>query len=125
MNPQEADSDRIRWGRSQKFQLSTAGREAGLNYRDGIVAARAVAGRASFDAAGVEWAARFKLQPVDALYLRELLDGPRTIEEITTSLDGCGPQKSDVRKAVDRLLLVGMMEPVPQAVSPAPLPFRR
>jgi hypothetical protein len=109
---------RIKWNRSQRFQLSPAGRDAGLNYRQVIVASRAEAGRKSFDVARTEWAARLKLEPTDGLYLGELLDAPRTIPEIADALDGCGPQHSDVRTAVERLVQVRMMELV---VPPPPL----
>ena len=123
----ETDSDRrprTKWNRSQRFQLSPAGREAGLNYRQVIVASRAEGGRKSFDVARTEWAARLELEPTDGLYLGELLDAPRTIPEIAISLDGCGPQRGDVRAAVDRLVQARMMEPVVPPPTPRP-PSRR
>jgi hypothetical protein len=115
---------RTNWSRSQRFQLSPAGREAGLNYRQVIVASRAEAGRKSFDVARAEWAARLKLEPTDGLYLGELLEAPRTIPEIAASLDGCGPTPSDVRKAVERLVRLRMMELVLPPPAPPPPPRR-
>ena len=76
------------------------------------------AGRKSFYAARTEWAARLGLEPTDGLYLGELFEGPRTIQEIATSLDGCGPAPSDVRKGVERLVRLRMMAPI--APPPAP-----
>jgi len=53
-----------------------------------------------------------------------LLEAPRTIPEIAASLDGCGPQRSDVRAAVERLVQVRMMELVVPPPAP-PRPPRR
>jgi hypothetical protein len=101
--------------------VASRGREAGLNYRQVIVASRAEAGRKSFDVARTEWAARLGLEPTDGLYLGELLEAPRTIPEIAASLDGSGPQRSDVRAAVERLVQLRMMDPIaPPPASPPP-----
>ena len=124
MSDNESGAPRTKWSRSQRFQLSPAGREAGLNYRQVIVTSRAEAGRKSFDVARAEWAARLGLEPTDGLYLGELLEGPRTIPEIATSLDGCGPTPSDVRKAVERLVRLRMMELVVPPPAPPPPPRR-
>ena len=123
MSGTDSGTPRTKWNRSQRFQLSPAGREAGLNYRQVIVASRAEAGRRSFDVARAEWAARLGLEPTDGLYFGELLEAPRTIPEIAVSLDGCGPQRSDVRAAVERLVQVRMIELV--VPPPAPLPPAR
>ena len=74
MSGTDSKTPRTKWNRSQRFQLSPAGREAGLNYRQVIVASRAEAGRKSFDVARTEWAARLELEPTDGLYLGELLE---------------------------------------------------
>jgi len=117
----ESGTPRTKWSRSQRFRLTPAGREAGRAYREDIVASRVEAGRKSFDAARAEWAARLALEPTDGLYLGELLEAPRTIPEIAASLDGCGPQRSDVRAAIERLVRVRMMELVaPPPAPPAP-----
>ena len=121
MSDNESGTPRTKWSRSQRFRLTPAGREAGRAYRQDIVASRAEAGRKSFDAARAEWAARLALEPTDGLYLGELLEAPRTIPEIAASLDGCGPQRSDVRAAIERLVHVRMMELVaPRPPPPAP-----
>jgi hypothetical protein len=123
-----SDSDsgtpQTKWPRSQRFRLSPVGREAGANYREVIVAARSEAGRKSFDAARAEWAARLTLDASDGLYLAELQSGPKTIAEMTSSLDGCGPAPSDVRKAVERLVLLRMVEPIAPPPAPPPPPRR-
>jgi hypothetical protein len=115
---------RTNWSRSQRFRLSPAGREAGENYREVIVAARSEAGRKSFDAARAEWAARLGLELADGLYLGELLDAPKTIAEMASSLDGCGPTPGDVRKAVERLVRLRMMELVALPPPPSAPPRR-
>jgi hypothetical protein len=124
LSDNESGTPRTNWSRSQRFRLSPAGREAGANYRQVIVAARSEAGRKSFDAARSDWAARLVLEPTDGLYLGELLEAPRTIAEMAASLDGCGPTPSDVRKAVERLVRLRMMELVVPPPAPPPPPRR-
>ena len=124
MSDTEPGALRTKWSRSQRFQLTPAGREAGANYRDVIVAARSEAGRKSFDAARAEWAERLTLEASDGLYLTELQSGPKTIAEMAASLDGCGPAPSDVRKAGERLVRLRMMELVVPPPAPSPPPRR-
>ena len=81
MSDNESGIPRTKWLRSQRFKLSPAGQQAGANYREVIVAARREAGRKSFDAARVEWAARLALNASDGLYLGELENGSKTIAE--------------------------------------------
>lgn len=52
---------------------------------------------------------------MDALYFAELEAKPRTLEEMTKSLDGCGPRKQDVRDAIERLVKQQLVEPLPEA----------
>jgi hypothetical protein len=124
VNGTDSAAPRTKWNRSQRFRLSPAGRKAGLNYREVIVASRAEAGRKSFDGARTEWAAQLGLEPTDGLYLGELLDAPRTIPEIAESLEGCGPQRSEVRAAVERLVQARMIELVAPPPAPPPPPRR-
>ena len=124
MSENESGTTRTKWSRSQRFRLTPAGRDAGHSYRQDIVASRVEAGRKSFDDARAEWAARLALEPTDGLYLGELLEAPRTIPEIAASLDGCGPQRSDVRAAIERLVQVRMMDLVPPPPT-RPAPPRR
>ena len=124
MTDNESGTPRTKWSRSQRFRLTPAGRDAGQSYRQDIVASRVEADRKSFDAARAEWAARLALEPTDALYLVELLEAPRTIPEIAASLDGCGPQRSDVPAAIERLVQLRMMDLVPPPPAP-PAPPRR
>jgi hypothetical protein len=121
----ESKSTRVKWSRSQRFQLSAAGREAGHTYKEVIVAARAEAGRKSFDAARAEWAAKLLLEPGDGLYLGELLAAPRSIPELAEALDGCGPQRADVKAAVERLVKARILELVPPPPPPPAPPPRR
>jgi molybdopterin biosynthesis enzyme len=117
----ESSTPRSKWSRSQRVRLTAAGREAERTYRQEIVASRVEAGRKSFDAARCEWAARLSLEPTDGLYLGELVEAPRTIPEIAASLDGYGPQRADVRAAIERLVRVRMLELVaPPSAPPAP-----
>lgn len=122
MSDNDPGAPRTNWSRSQRFRLSAAGREAGNNYLEVIVAARGASARKSFDAARAEWAARLGLELNDGLYLGELLEGPKTIAEIAAALDGCGPTPADVRKAVERLVRLRMMELVapPPPTEPPP-----
>jgi hypothetical protein len=120
----ESGAPLTKWPRSQRFRLSTAGREAGASYLEVIVEARRESGRKSFDAARTEWAARLTLDASDGLYLGELQNGPKTIAEMAASLDGCGPAPSDVRKAVERLVRLRMMEPIAPPPAPPPPPRR-
>jgi hypothetical protein len=55
-----------RWPRSQRFGLSTSGRDAEAAYRSTIVASRARAGRVSYDSARAEWAKALGIEPDDA-----------------------------------------------------------
>jgi hypothetical protein len=120
----ESTTPRTKWLRSQRFQLSPAGRRAGDDYRNVIIAARREAGRKSFDAARAEWAARLTLTASDGLYLGELESGPKTIAEMATALDGCGPELGDVRAAVDRLVRLRILEPIIPPPAPSPPPRR-
>ena len=124
MSDNESGAPRTKWNRSQRFRLTATGREAERAYRQDIVASRAEAGRKSFDAARSEWAARLALEPTDGLYLGELVEAPRTIPEIAASLDGYGPQRGDVRVAIERLVRVRLMEPVAPPPAPPPPPRR-
>jgi hypothetical protein len=124
LSDNESGTPRTKWLRSQRFKLSPAGQQAGANYREVIVAARREAGRKSFDAARVEWAARLALNASDGLYLGELENGSKTIAEMATALDGCGPGVGDVRAAVDRLVRLRMLEPIVPPPAPSPPPRR-
>ena len=120
MSHDELEAPPSRWARSQRFRLTPAGRDAGRSYREDIVASRVEAGRKSFDAARDAWAARFSLESTDGLYLVELLEASRTIPEIADSLDGCGPQRAEVRAAFERLVRVHMIELVAPPAQPPP-----
>jgi hypothetical protein len=103
-----------RWPRSQRFRLSIRGAEAEASYRQLIVAARAVAGRTSYDAARAAWAApHLSVQPNDGTCLVELQQGPLTLEELARSLETSGSTRQEVKTAIDRLADAGLVEPVP------------
>ena len=120
MNEHVTPAPRVKWPKGQRFQLSAAGREAGAQYRATITASRVEGGRASYDAANAEWAARLKVEAADHLYFGELQKAPRTIDEMVASLEGCGPVRADVKTAIDRLVKLQLLEPV--VPPPAPLP---
>jgi hypothetical protein len=107
-----------RWPRSQRFQLSPLGREAGHAFKEVLEASRSESGRASFDAARDAWAAKLTLQPTDALYFAELEGKTCTLDDMTKSLDGCGPRKQDVKDAITRLVEAKMIELVQAPAAP-------
>ncbi len=100
-----------RWPRSQRFALSSKGAQAEQRYREMIAASRAQSGRASFDAARTAWAEPLRLEPNDGLYLGELEPGPRTLAELTQSLEATGTTRREVKAALERLIDAGMIEP--------------
>jgi hypothetical protein len=98
-----------RWPRTQKFTLSERGRSAGELYLSDIVAARAEAGRSSFDAARAAWAAQFQIEPDDGLYLAELASSPMTLERMVAALETCGKTKKDASESMGRLFDTGLI----------------
>lgn len=100
---------RLRWPRGQRFALSSKGHEAAAAYRDSMVAARSVEGRASFDAAQKAWAQTHGLGVDDGLYLAELASRPLTLREIIAALDTCGKTRADAIAALERLADAGML----------------
>jgi hypothetical protein len=108
------------WPRSQRFQLSGTGFEAESSYRETVTAARAVPGRASFDMAQSEWAARLGLNPSDGPYLGELTTGARTVQQIAEGLESCGSTVTEVRAVVTRLIEKGLLVPVAPPEEPPP-----
>jgi hypothetical protein len=108
---------RMRWPRAQKFRLSSRGADAEASYREIIVAARAVEGRTSYDAARAAWAGSLpSVQPNDGSYLVELQSGPRTLHELALALDACGATREEVKAAIERLADAGMVEAIPAPV---------
>jgi hypothetical protein len=109
--PSIFDSDRgARWPRSQKFSLSDQWTRAEQDYREVITAARADAGRASFDAARKQWAGALRVEPDDGMYLGELRSGPRTLDELWRALETCGQSRTDLKAAIRRLTSVGLVD---------------
>ncbi len=120
------NTPKARWSRSQKFQLSETGRTADAALQDVIVASRAEPGRQAFEAACRAWAQPLALEQNDGMYLSELKAGPRTLREIVSSFDGCGPTQDDVRAALERLINARLLEMVPPPAPPPPAgPIRR
>jgi hypothetical protein len=97
-------SPRRRWPRSQLFSLSAKGTDAEARYRTTIIASRAQEGRASFDAARSAWAAAFRVQPDDGLYLGEARSGPIKLEQLVEALETCGKTRKDAVAALERLV---------------------
>jgi hypothetical protein len=119
----DENPERIRFGRAQKFRLSTKGNEAVSAYTLMVEKSRAGMGRAQFDAARNEWSAPRGITSEDGLFLVEFGMGDRTIPEVTRNLEDCASAK-EVKTAVERLLGCGMLEPVPAPAPPA-APLRR
>jgi hypothetical protein len=92
--------------------LSTTGTEAELSYRELIVASRAQAGRASFDAARASWAGTYRLQADDGLYLAEVAPGGVNLTQIIAALEACGKTRPDAIAAMERLLDAGLIAPI-------------
>ncbi|GHH04112.1 hypothetical protein [Comamonas sp. JC664] len=117
--------EKVRYGRSQKFQLSAKGTEAVASYSAVIEAAKAGTGRAQFDAARATWGASLGLSAEDGLYLVEFEAGGRTISEAARNLEACDTTAKAVKDAVERLLKCGMLEPLPAPPPPPAAPPRR
>jgi hypothetical protein len=115
--------EKVRFGRGQKFRLSSKGSEAVSAYTLMVEKARAGSGRAQFDAARGDWSGPRGLSSDDGLYLVEFGVGERTISEVTRNLEDCASPK-EVKAAIERLLECGMLEPVAVPVPP-PAPPRR
>jgi hypothetical protein len=111
--------EKVRFGRAQKFQLSSKGNEAVSAYTLMVEKARAGTGRAQFDAAREAWSTPRGLIAEDGLFLVEFGVGERTVSEATRSLEDCASAK-EVKAAVERLLECGMLEPVPAPAPPPP-----
>jgi hypothetical protein len=120
------DTERQRFGRSQKFRLTAKGNEAVSSYTLMLEKARAGSsvGRAPFDAARDEWSLPRGLSREDGLFLVEFGVGERTLPEATRSLEDCATTK-EVKAAIERLLACGMLEPVPAPAPPPPPAPRR
>ncbi|MBK7859447.1 MAG: hypothetical protein IPJ65_12650 [Archangiaceae bacterium] len=100
---------KMRWPRAQRFSLSEKGLAAEASYRNDIVAARDVGGRASFEAARVAWAQSHGLAVDDGLYLAEVKAGPVTFAQIVSALETCGKNRLDAIAALERLADAGMI----------------
>jgi hypothetical protein len=119
----DENPEKVRFGRAQKFRLSSRGNEAVSAYTLMVEKARAGSGRAQFDAARGDWSAPRGLSSEDGLFLVEFGVGERTISEVTRNLEDCASPK-EVKAAVERLLGCGMLEPVAVPEPPAPPPRR-
>jgi hypothetical protein len=120
----DENTEKVRFGRAQKFRLSPKGNEAVSAYTLMVEKARAGAGRAQFDAARAAWSAPRGLTSEDGLFLVEFGVGERTVSEATRGLEDCASPK-EVKTAVERLLGCGMLEPVPAPAPPPPPQQRR
>ncbi|MFL5354290.1 hypothetical protein [Archangium sp.] len=121
----DENPERIRFGRAQKFRLSTKGNEAVSAYTLMVEKSRAGLGRAQFDAARTDWSVPRGITSEDGLFLVEFGMGERTISEVARNLEDCASAK-EVKVAVERLLGCGMLEPVPAPeIVPTAVPPRR
>lgn len=115
--------EKVRFGRGQKFRLSSKGNEAVSAYTVMVEKARAGSGRAQFDAARSDWSGPRGLSSEDGLYLVEFGVGDRTVSEVTRNLEDCASPK-EIKAAVERLLECGMLEPVSVPIPPPVQPRR-
>ncbi len=120
----EGNEEKVRFGRSQKFRLSPKGTEAMTAYSAMIESAKEGSGRAQFDAARAAWGTSLGLKAEDGLFLVEFGEG-RTIPEAARNLESCGTTAKEVKVAVERLMGLGMIEPVPAPPPPPVAPPRR
>jgi len=104
---------KMRWGRTQRFSLSSRGAAAEAAYREQIVLSRNEAGRASYDAARTAWASAHGLLVDDGLYLAEVASKPVTLVQIIASLETCGKTKLDAITAIGRLVDAGLISAPP------------
>lgn len=120
------DTEKQRFGRSQKFRLTTKGNEAVSAYTLMLEKSRSGSGwgRAPFDAARDAWSGPRGLTSEDGLFLVEFGVGDRTLPEATRSLEDCATTK-EVKAALERLMALGMIEPVPAPAPPPPSAPRR
>ena len=120
----DESGEKVRFGRAQKFRLSPKGIEAKTAYSAMIESAKEGSGRAQFDAARAAWGTSLGLKAEDGLFLVEFSED-RTVPEAARNLESCGTTAKEVKAAVERLMALGMIEPVP-APPPAPIaPPRR
>jgi hypothetical protein len=103
-----------RWPRGQKFTLSPAGEAAEVAHREAVNLARS-SGRAALQAALAAWAAPLAVQAGDGVLLAELRGQKKGLNELTRALEGTGIEASELKAAVDRLVLAGLAQPVPLA----------
>lgn len=101
-----------RWPRSERFELSESGRKAAQSYLDMIVASRAEEGRRAFDEARKRWSDEFGVSAEDALCMREMVSGATTLVALVEQLDGCGPDRKQVKEALERMLEKGLISPI-------------
>jgi hypothetical protein len=121
----DESGEKVRYGRSQKFRLSPKGSEAAQSYAAMIEAAKNGTGRTQFDAARAAWGTSLGLSPEDGLFLVEFSEEARTIPEAVRNLESCGTTAKEVKAAVERLMTLGMIEPVPAEPPPPAPPPRR
>lgn len=104
-----------RWPRSERFELSETGQKAAKAYLDTIVASRAEEGRRAFDEARKRWSDEFGVGEEDALCMREMVAGATTLVDLVEQLDGCGPDRKQVKEALERMLEKGLITPLENA----------
>ncbi len=98
-----------RWPRGTRFSLSARGVEAEVAYRAVVQEARAQ-GRGALESAQRGWATPLGLGHADGVVLSELRSGRRSLSEICSALESCDISPSEVRGALDRLVVAGLAE---------------
>lgn len=112
----QSPPEKVRWGRSQRFELTPRGVEAEAEYRKATGLVTSDSGRAAFEGARGQWAQGFRVEADDAQLLGELIARPATLEEITRALETCGVTKPQVKASMERLVRAELV-----ALSPTPV----
>jgi hypothetical protein len=105
------DRDKPPLRRGERFALTDEGAAAARAYLEGVVAARAIGGRRSFEAACEAWAAKYVLDAAHGAILSELLSTPMTARELASQVEGYGATHDEVRKGLDVLRDAKLISP--------------
>jgi len=97
-----------------RFSLSPSGIVAVEAYRKSVTAAQAGAGgRHALEESQEAWAQSHGVSSRDALILGELAAAPRSVVELFQALADCGMPKTAIEAGIDRLTVLGLVEPPP------------
>lgn len=126
-DPAEGEPERTfsRRNARGRFRLTERGCAALREYRDAVEGARRAGDRVALDEAKDRWARPLGLEATDALVLDELETIPRSILELSRSLDTCGLKRPAIQSGIDRLAqgqLIELATPPPREPAGYPPP---